>query len=251
MPRNEQARPPCAVSSVVEIAQDHLRYEPARRRFEKEEVMDVLSGVVPKPHPRIARLLAGLVALLGGLLGPSLGSEAGPETRASSTTRVYVLRGLGDRLTSSAMDDLAVRISQRSARAAVWTANWHEWRSLVADAISHPGDRIVFVGFSMGAASAGLAANELAAAAIPSTVIAVDPMCADASVMPTPLVKAVNFYANLCGSNGLMAGATNVRVSTDDFGPLDHLSFPTNPHVQGLILDRVFGAEPVDRIGKR
>ena len=175
------------------------------------------------------------------LLAATLGGTAAPgHAQDAATTRVYLMRGLGGRATSGGVDEIGMRIRQTSPDAVVRVGDWEEWPAFAADAAGHPRDRIVFVGFSMGAKAAGLAADRLAAGGAPVTVIGLDPYCVDAAVAPSRLVRAVSFYANTSGAAGRMAGAANLRVGEG----LDHLAFPRSPQVQALVIGAALGARP-------
>lgn len=179
--------------------------------------------------------------VLAAALTVAPGAPAQSPVPGPAGTRVYLMRGLGGQATSDGVDEIGMRIGRAAPDAVVQVGDWEAWQAFAADAARHPGDRIVLIGFSMGARAAGLAADRLAARRIPVTVIGLDPYCVDAAVSPGPYVRAVSFYANTCGANGRMAGAANVRV--DDATPLDHLAFPRSPRVQALVIGEALRGE--------
>jgi hypothetical protein len=170
----------------------------------------------------------------------------GPNVEALGVgTRIYVLRGLGDETFSQGVDEIGALLKQHSPRAVVQVGNWYEWQAFAADAVNHPSDRLVFIGFSMGSMAAAGGANHLAARGLAVKVIGIDPMCAAPSVERSPLIEAVNFYATPCvsGRDGTMVNARNVKVQVGDGTLAGHISFPSNPVVQALVIREALTGE--------
>lgn len=210
----------------------------------------------PLARRSVYRLIAVALTILAATITQGSRAAQAEYSRARDTwvgsraTRVYVFRGLGDQLFSSAVDEIGEQIRRRDPHALVRVENWHEWDDILADASAHPGDRVVLIGFSMGARAAGLAANELARGGLDVKVVGIDPACADAAVDPSRHIRAVSFYATTCGAGGQMRGARNVRVGTTEglglFKVAGHTAFPSDPVVQQLVSDEAlrddFGA---------
>jgi hypothetical protein len=171
-------------------------------------------------------------------------SRGQAEHGAVQATRIYVMRGLGDKAFSQGVDEIGALLKQRVPGAVVHVGNWHEWELFSAEAMQHPTDHVVFVGFSMGSAAAGLAAKQLAARRIPVKVIGLDPMCAAPAVDRDPHIEAVNFYATGCwgARDGRMINARNVRLPGFEGDLVGHIAFPSNPAIQALVLDEVLKA---------
>ncbi|MFE1600962.1 hypothetical protein [Methylobacterium sp. ID0610] len=170
------------------------------------------------------------------------GEAAGSAARDARPVRLYMMRGLGDRLTSSGIDDFAARIGELRPSTVIRVGNWYDWEEMAADALANPQARIVIVGYSMGSQSAARAANRLAASGIDVKMIGMDPYCVGSEVDASPHIRAVNIYMNSCGgaAQGQIMGADNIRLGDGTGGFSDHLAFPSNPLVQTMVYDEVF-----------
>jgi pimeloyl-ACP methyl ester carboxylesterase len=154
---------------------------------------------------------------------------------AQAATRIYLMRGIGGRMFSSAMDDEAAKLRRHGA--IVTVGDWTQWADFAADAAAHPNDRIVLIGHSAGAWGAAQAANTLAARGRRAKVVGIDPLCMAAEV--DAAVNAVNFFSTRCGlGGGEMAGARNIDVS--GYGK-DHIGIAADPRVQSRVLAEALG----------
>jgi hypothetical protein len=158
-------------------------------------------------------------------------AQAADATHESKTvTRAYVMNGLlGEVFNPKGMYEIAGKLRARGA--IVRVGSWTQADEFEADACAHYRDRIIIVGYSMGAARAATIATEVrACGARGVTMIGVDPPAIGGAVGNG--VHAVNFVGVLGGS---IAGARNVPVPG-----LGHLDIINDRTMQNRVIAAAF-----------
>lgn len=155
--------------------------------------------------------------------------------QAQAGTRIYLMRGLGGALLSTAMDDTAAKL--RRPGVTVMVGDFNDAGRFEQDVLAHPGDRIVLGGHSMGAWAAAEAACALAVQGRQAKVVGIDPLLTGAAVRCH--AEAVNFY----GQGLPMPGARNVFVASR-YG---HIRYASDPNVQARVIRAALGAAPAHR----
>jgi len=151
---------------------------------------------------------------------------------AQSATRVYLMRGLGE---LSPFGKLEAALRARGAIVTNWS--WTNWRSVVADALQHPQDRVIIAGHSMGDLKAFQASEALYAAGRVSITIGLDPLCTWPRA--TKGLVQYNILGNVClpgdGKYHTVRGATNVFIRGTG-----HIRYPTDPRVIKRVVQYAF-----------
>lgn len=142
---------------------------------------------------------------------------------AHAATRVYLMRGLGGLLFSDSMDQTAAKLHLPIVAT---VGDWSDGPRFTLDARTHPHDRIVLVGHSMGAKAAGDAARELKDHGIRAKVIGVDPLFSGASC--EGVADCICFW----GQGFTMPGAQNVYI----ISTYGHIGYAADPRVQSRII---------------
>jgi pimeloyl-ACP methyl ester carboxylesterase len=135
------------------------------------------------------------------------------------------LGGAGD----GAMNAMGAELQARGI--AVTVGSYTQSSAFAADACTHGNDRIIVVGFSLGATSGAELANAAQACGVRSVrLVGIDPPESDAAVSPG--VSAVNFVGSM---QGTISGARNMAT-------------PGYTH-EGIINDRYMQARIVAAAG--
>lgn len=143
----------------------------------------------------------------------------------SEAIRVYVMNGLFGEFITNAMNQIGQMLRARGA--IVEVGSWMQESSFVSDACAHPGDRIIFVGHSMGAVAAvGAVRASKACGARRVRMVGIDPPNFG-SVLPSG-VHGVVFVGPL---EGPIARAHNVTVT--GYG---HIGIVNDPKMQQRIV---------------
>jgi pimeloyl-ACP methyl ester carboxylesterase len=159
--------------------------------------------------------------------GATVKSSSASESRHghSGAVRVYVMNGLFGELITNAMNQIGDKLRARGA--IVQVGSWVEESSFVADACAHRGDRVVFIGHSMGAVAAAGAVSQAKACGVRRvSMVGVDPP-ATGSVVSRG-AHAVNFVGAL---DAPIKGARNVPVTGHN-----HIAIVNDPVMQKRIV---------------
>jgi hypothetical protein len=139
------------------------------------------------------------------------------------------MRGLGE---LSPFSQLITALRARGAIVTNWS--WTNWQGVVADAYTHPHDRIVIAGHSMGDLKAFQASEALYAKRRVSITIGLDPLCTWPRA--TKGLVQYNILGNTCGTvYHTVRGAHNVFVRGTG-----HIAYPTDPRVIALFVRYAF-----------
>ena len=186
-----------------------------------------MHGSVRKRRGRAGYYLAAsLIALaLIGLAVPSATARyRSASHNTTSAARAYLMSGLGD-AGAGAMDAMGAQLRGRGTLVTV--GSYTQEATFAADACAHPADRIVIIGFSLGAtAGAELANAARACGARPVRLVGIDPPGSSASVVAG--VSAVNFVGVL---GGRIAGALNTPAPG-----FEHEALVNDPRMQARFL---------------
>jgi hypothetical protein len=155
---------------------------------------------------------------------------AGAAHGSKTVTRAYVMNGLlGEVFNPKAMYEIAAKLRARGA--IVEVGSWTQADEFEAEACAHYRDRIIIVGYSMGATKAASIATQVRAhGAHDVTLVGVDPPAIGGAVGGG--VHAVNFVGVLGGS---IAGARNIPVSG-----LGHLDIINDRAMQNRVIAAAF-----------
>lgn len=184
--------------------------------------------------PRLFSLL-----LISFLLVTSGDAEAAKRKRAGTGggggTQVYLLRGIFN--VSVGLDALAQKLARRGIRASV---HGHGESGIVAAqaAADYRAGRvrsIILIGHSLGAGGVVMAADALAQAGVPvSLLISLDPVASLA--VPGNVRRAVNYYTT---SGVPMSGARNVNMA--GVAGVDHMTIQSLDMMHQRILGAIGG----------
>jgi len=151
---------------------------------------------------------------------PSTGS-----TPRTVVTRAYIMNGLLSEIFTRAVYKVAAKLRARDA--IVEVGSWTLASDYTADVCAHRDDRIIVIGYSLGAVEAAKVATEAqACGARDLTMVGIDPPPLRASVPPGS--RAVNFVGVL---GGTIAGAKNIPVTG-----YDHIAIVDDPVMQERII---------------
>ena len=183
--------------------------------------------------------------LIAFLLVTSDGAEAAKRKRAGSGsgggTQVYLLRGIFN--VSVGLDALAQKLARRGIRSAVYGHG--DFGAVAAQAIqdyrSGRVRSIILVGHSLGAGGAVMAANQLAAAGVPvSLLISLDPVATLA--VPGNVRRAVNYHISsgraLGAAPGFRGSLRNINV---DGQGVDHMTIQSLDAMHRRLLGEIGG----------
>jgi pimeloyl-ACP methyl ester carboxylesterase len=142
-----------------------------------------------------------------------------------AVTRAYLMNGLFGWALTNAMPQMGAQLRARGA--IVTVGSWTQEAFFAADACRHRGDRIVFIGHSLGGPAAARAAITARACGVRSVrVVSIDP---PRNLASSPKgVTSTNFVGVL---GGQIAGARN--VSTPGYS---HIGIVNNPKMQSRIV---------------
>jgi hypothetical protein len=191
--------------------------------------------------PRLFSLL-----LIAFLLVTSDGAEAAKRKRANGGgggggTQVYLLRGIFN--VSVGLDALAQKLARRGIRSAVYGHG--DAGTVAAQAIrdyrSGRVRSIILVGHSLGVGGAVMAANELAAAGVPvSLLISLDPVATLA--VPGNVRRAVNYHISsgraLGAAPGFRGSLRNINM---DGQGVDHMTIQSLDAMHRRLLGEIAG----------
>ena len=181
--------------------------------------MGKLRVVRGRPH---LLLMPSLAAVLFGV-GIASGF-ASTTTNLRVATRAYLMSGLNG-MGSDAMSRIGAELRARGT--IVTVGNYLQASTFAADVCTHRNDRIIVVGYSLGATFGAGLANAARACGVRSVrLVGVDPPALAASV--TAGVSATNFVGALQGTIG---GASN--TATPGY---DHVGIINDPHMQARII---------------
>jgi hypothetical protein len=176
---------------------------------------------VGRGKPRFL-LTSSLVAVLSGV--GTVSGFASTITILHVATRAYLMSGLNG-MGSDAMTRMGAELRARGS--IVTIGNYIQASAFAADACAHRNDRILVVGYSLGATSGAGLANAARACGVRSVrLVGVDPPALTASVSPG--VSATNFVGALQGTIG---GAHNTAAPG-----YDHAAIIDDPHMQARII---------------
>jgi hypothetical protein len=161
---------------------------------------------------RLSLALSLITALLIGVGEPS--------AFAQTATRAYLMSGFAD-LGAGAMSTMGAKLRARGI--AVTVGSYTQADSFAADACAHRNDRIVIIGYSLGATAGARLANAARACGVRFVrLVGIDPLRSDAAVSRG--VSATNFVGEL---QGTISGAHNTTVPG-----YDHAGIINNPRMQ-------------------
>jgi hypothetical protein len=174
-------------------------------------------------------LLLGVTVGLGAQCRAKDGTQkpmSGGELRQhSGTIRVYVMNGLFGEFMTNAMWAIGQRL--RAKGAVVQVGSWTEANRFVADACTHRGDRIVFIGHSVGAvAAAGAVREAKACGARRVSMVGIDP-----PPLGSKIPKGVHAVVFVGVLQAPMEGAHNIPVAGHG-----HIGIVDDPNMQSRIV---------------
>ena len=171
------------------------------------------------------RLLLASSLMAAGLIGATMPSAFARHSSAShAATRAYLMSGLSG-AGSAAMSTMGAELQARGT--IVTVGSYTQAGAFAADACAHRNDRIVVIGYSLGAtAGAGLANAAQACGVRQVRLVGVDPPASDATVSRG--VSATNFVGAL---QGTISGARNTPAPG-----YDHDGIINDPHMQARIV---------------
>jgi hypothetical protein len=178
-----------------------------------------------------------VIAAAPAFVSRAQGDTVEPSTQAADAahksktiTHAYVMNGLlGEVFNPKAMYEIAGKLRARGA--IVEVGSWTLADEFKVEACAHYRDRIIIVGYSMGATRAASIATQVrACGASAVTMVGVDPPAIGGAVGEG--VHAVNFVGVLGGS---IAGARNVPVPG-----LGHLDIINDRTMQNRIIAAAF-----------
>ena len=167
---------------------------------------------------RLSLALSVMTAMLIGGGVPSALARTASAPRV--VTRAYLMSGFAD-LGSGAMSAMGAKMR---ARGVIVTVGSHtQADAFAADACAHRTDRIIIVGYSLGATAGARLANAARTCGVRSIrLVGIDPPGSDAAVSRG--VSATNFVGAL---QGRISGARNMAVPG-----YDHAGIIDNPRMQ-------------------
>lgn len=159
-----------------------------------------------RDRPRYLWVTSSVAVLLIGIVVPSaLARTPSAHSNFHGATRAYLMSGLGG-AGAGAMNAIGAEL--QASGITVTIGSYTQASAFAADACAHGNDRIVVVGFSLGATSGAELANAAQGCGVRSVrLIGIDPPASDASVSSG--VSAVNFVGSM---QGTISGARNMAT---------------------------------------